>query len=373
MSEYQVMPELTAEEYAELKADIARRGVMVPIEYDELGHVLDGYHRLRICGELGIKDFPKVIRAGMTEAEKLTHARKLNMARRQLTQEQKRGLIREQLKETPKQSDRQIAKALGVSHPTVSAQRKELEENGDVEKFTTSIDTLGREQPRHRNLLEPVQRMQTAVSNISHGCEEKLRPCVELEHIQEADTQTPALIPDDTDAVQEIRTKAHVSYNSGNNEWYTPLEYIELAREVMGSIDLDPASSEKANEVVNAARYYTAEDDGLSQEWHGNVWLNPPYSSELITKFTDKFIMSARDKAIDQAVILVNNATETEWFSRLAGIADAVCFPKGRVKFYAPDGKIGAPLQGQAILYFGAYADCFVDTFRRKGWCALLQ
>ena len=99
---YQVMPELTAEEYAELKADIALRGVMVPIEYDEAGNVLDGYHRLRICGELGIKDYPRVIRSGMSEAEKLTHARKLNMARRHLTQEQKRGLIREQLRATPR-------------------------------------------------------------------------------------------------------------------------------------------------------------------------------------------------------------------------------------------------------------------------------
>ena len=132
--DYQVMPELTPEEYAELKADIAQRGVMVPIEYDELGNVLDGYHRLKICGELGIKDFPKVIRAGMTEAEKLTHARKLNIARRHLTQAQKRGLIREQLKATPEQSDRQIAQALGVSHITVGTQRRELESIGQIDQ-----------------------------------------------------------------------------------------------------------------------------------------------------------------------------------------------------------------------------------------------
>ena len=112
---YQVMPELTAEEYAELKADIASRGVMIPIEYDEAGNVLDGYHRLRICGELGIKDYPRVIRAGMTEAEKLTHARKLNLARRHLTNKQRRTLIQDQLKATPEKSDRQIAEALGVS------------------------------------------------------------------------------------------------------------------------------------------------------------------------------------------------------------------------------------------------------------------
>ena len=70
MQDYQVMPPLSAEEYNELKNDIAARGVMVPIEYDEHGNVLDGHHRLQICAELGIKEFPKVIRAGMTEAEK---------------------------------------------------------------------------------------------------------------------------------------------------------------------------------------------------------------------------------------------------------------------------------------------------------------
>ena len=148
MKNYQVMPELTPEEYAELKADIAERGVMIPIEYDELGNVLDGYHRLKICEELGIKNYPRVIRAGMTEAEKLTHARKLNMARRHLTSEQKRGLISDQLKATPEQSDRQIAQVLGVSHPTVASKRKELEESGELEKFTSSIGADGKERPR---------------------------------------------------------------------------------------------------------------------------------------------------------------------------------------------------------------------------------
>lgn len=67
-----------------------------------------------------------------SEAEKQTHARKLNMARRHLTSEQKRVLIRDQLKATPEQSDRQIAKALGVNHETVGTQRKELEADGGI-------------------------------------------------------------------------------------------------------------------------------------------------------------------------------------------------------------------------------------------------
>ena len=148
MSMYQVMPELSADEYSELKADIKERGVMFPIEFDEFGNTLDGHHRLKICEELGITEYPKVIRAGMTEEQKRTHARKLNMARRQLSQEQRRDLIREQLKETPEKSDRQIAAALGVSNSTVSSQRKEMVANHQLCESHSSIGADGRERPR---------------------------------------------------------------------------------------------------------------------------------------------------------------------------------------------------------------------------------
>lgn len=145
---YQVMPDLTAEEYAELKADIAARGVMVPIEFDEHGNTLDGHHRLKICAELGIKDYPKVIRAGMTETEKRTHARKLNMARRQLNREQKQQLIQAQLRETPERSDRQIAAGLGVDKNTVNVQRKKMESTGEIHQLKTSVGADGKERPR---------------------------------------------------------------------------------------------------------------------------------------------------------------------------------------------------------------------------------
>ena len=179
MTDYQVMPELSAEEYAELKADIEQRDVMVPIEYDEQGNVLDGYHRLKICGELGIKDFPKVIRAGMTESEKLTHARKLNIARRHLTSEQKRGLIREQLKETPEKSDRQIAKALGVDNHTVASQRKNLEASEEIPQFDTSIGADGKERPRQ------VARKPVSVFNPTKREERAMKKPEVIERMQE--------------------------------------------------------------------------------------------------------------------------------------------------------------------------------------------
>jgi phage N-6-adenine-methyltransferase len=168
-------------------------------------------------------------------------------------------------------------------------------------------------------------------------------------------------------AYKDIK-KPHVALNSGNNEWYTPRNIIETARAVMGSVDLDPASSDCANEVVDAETYYTAETDGLTKEWFGNVWMNPPYSTELIDKFVDKLVEQRSN--YKQAIVLVNNATETEWFEKIVNIASVVCFPRHRVKFYKPDGKVGAPLQGQAILYIGGASSKFTSLFSEIGWCA---
>jgi N6-adenosine-specific RNA methylase IME4/DNA-binding Lrp family transcriptional regulator len=152
---FQVMPPLSADEYTELKTDIAARGVMVPIEYDETGNILDGHHRVKACQELGIKEWPSVVRLGLDEAGKRTHARKLNMARRHLNQEQRRSLVQAELKDRPEVSDRQIAKALGVSNPTVSAVRKELVENGELLNFNSSIGADGKERPRAVTRREP--------------------------------------------------------------------------------------------------------------------------------------------------------------------------------------------------------------------------
>jgi ParB family chromosome partitioning protein len=166
--------------------------------------------------------------------------------------------------------------------------------------------------------------------------------------------------------IEEVR-RPHVVNNSGNNEWYTPSEYIEAAREVMGGIDLDPASCELANKVVMATNYYSVSDEGLSQEWTGNVWLNPPYSGGLVSLFCKKLVTS---EGVKQAIVLVNNATETQWFDTLVEVAAAVVFTRGRIKFVGVDGVMNTPLQGQAFLYFGDNEDKFLEEFAVFGWGA---
>lgn len=170
-----------------------------------------------------------------------------------------------------------------------------------------------------------------------------------------------------------IPAKPHVANNSGNNEWYTPAVYVEAAREVMGGIDLDPASSVIANQVIQAEAFYTVEDDGLSHDWFGRVWMNPPYASDLIGQFSAKLAYHYGTGDVVEAVVLVNNATETGWFGDLIRMASAVIFPNGRVRFWKPDGELGAPLQGQAIIYLGNYPQVFLDVFSKFGWGASIN
>jgi len=159
----------------------------------------------------------------------------------------------------------------------------------------------------------------------------------------------------------------HVSNNSGENEWHTPPFIIETAKSVMGNIDLDPASSRLANEIVGAKEFYTIEDDGIKKDWHGKVWLNPPYSQPDISNFAK----AVTHKKYDEIMILVNNATETDWFRMMADISKVICFINKRVKFIDRDGNPGAPLQGQAIMYKGSNIDGFIKKFKENGLCMI--
>lgn len=154
---------------------------------------------------------------------------------------------------------------------------------------------------------------------------------------------------------------------TGENEWYTPARYIELARRVLGTIDVDPASNEIAQQTVRATTYYTADTNGLDKEWHGKVWMNPPYSRELIGRFIDKLTGEYQSGRCTEAIVLTHNSTDTKWAASLFGGAEALCFTRGRIRFVSPKGKFAAPAMGQLFPYFGRRPDRFASVFRDVG------
>jgi phage N-6-adenine-methyltransferase len=171
----------------------------------------------------------------------------------------------------------------------------------------------------------------------------------------------------DSEPTPADATETPVSLRDGydSDEWYTPDEIIRTAHHVMGSIDLDPATCELAQTVVQAATYFTRVDNGLSQPWHGSVWLNPPYSAP--QAWIDKLFSELAAARCQQAIVLVNNATETAWFQRLLTESKLVCFPARRLAFWRHDHSNVGARQGQALFYFGNRADQFYSAFSATG------
>lgn len=173
----------------------------------------------------------------------------------------------------------------------------------------------------------------------------------------------------DAAAIDEEVISRPANFSSASNEWYTPAEYVNAARELMGGIDLDPASNALANETVQAARYYVQEDNGLAQTWYGRVFLNPPYGvtdgESNAGVWARKLISEYRAGNVSEAVMLVNANTERKWFSPLWNFP--ICFTNHRIQFYTPDGVGAQPVDGNALIYLGENVTGFVDVFSRFG------
>jgi hypothetical protein len=135
----------------------------------------------------------------------------------------------------------------------------------------------------------------------------------------------------------------------------TPKWVVEIARESMGGIDLDPCSTDEANARVEATTYYALSEggDGLTLGYFGNVFMNPPYSKGLIDAFVEKFLAHWGAGEIKNGFIITNNVTETRWAQELAKSCSAVWLLAGRVHFIEPGGKEARETrQGQLVWFY---------------------
>lgn len=114
-----------------------------------------------------------------------------------------------------------------------------------------------------------------------------------------------------------------------SDEWYTPSYIIEA----LGEFDLDPCA---AHGWITAKKHLYKEDNGLDKEWHGRVWLNPPYSRKLIVPFIEKMARHGNGVAL-----IFNRMDITLWHETIFPTVDSMFILRGRLKFYRPDGSQG--------------------------------
>jgi len=285
-----------------LRDNIAANGVLVPILVDSNGpcRKIIDGNYRKAIADELDYDCPEIVHAGLDEEEKRTLARALNLARRQFSTEQKREVIADQLRETPGWSLRRTAKMLGVDHKTVASVRDDLHSSGEIPQFDRTV-----------------------------GLDGKYRSAACM-----------------------------------NQERYTPAGIADAVREVLEQIDLDPASSPKANEIVKASSYFTQGTDGLKKRWSGRVFLNPPFDAwpTWLAKL-EKEIAAGRVK---QAIVV--GPANISAFRPLLLRGGLLLVPTERPKFYDPSAdRLVDPPFGSLICYVGTERTRFVEVFRDKG------
>lgn len=169
-------------------------------------------------------------------------------------------------------------------------------------------------------------------------------------------------------------------------EWYTPSPFVEAAREVMGGIDLDPASREEANRIVKANAFLTAEEDGLKHDWFGRIFLNPP--GGLVGDFWLHLLRQSTLGNTKQAIWIGYSLEQLQTLQCVGApwtpLSFPMCVPNRRIAFIENEAKKAAriakllalgktpnekssPSHANYITYLGDRKERFRDCFSRFG------
>lgn len=152
-----------------------------------------------------------------------------------------------------------------------------------------------------------------------------------------------------------------ILHSSANDAWMTPIPILEAAREVLGKITLDPASSPEANERVKAHMYFTKENDGLVRNWRavyemtGSVWCNPPGGRGVAKAFWTKLNHERQMGNIRHAIFLFFSIEGLQnCQGRVSPSMLPTCIPRKRIRFDHMPGLVDR-------------TSLFIETFKQFG------
>jgi ParB-like chromosome segregation protein Spo0J len=389
-----LFPMMGEAEYAAL-LDSMRSGYdeTVPIVTYE-GQILDGRNRYRAANELGITppfveytgDDPLgfVIRHNLTRRH-LNESQRAMIAGRLATMTQGNATGNNQWKSahgrisTPEVSQPEAAAMLNVSERSIQ-RAKNIER--DAPELVPLIDRGELSvRPAAQIAKMPEEQRARVMERIEAGERNASRA---IREVMQAHPDAVAYDDEDEDEEELWQPKQRAQqamgatvYSHKSLDYYTPEYVTNAAHDVMGGIDLDPASCAMAQEWINAKTYYTIDDDGLSKEWMGRVWLNPPYSytdgRSNQDLWSSRLVTEYRSGNVTEGLLLVKAALGYKWFERLWD-EWPVCFMGERLSFVMPDSSsTGQSKQATAIFYIGPNVSKFVEVFRTMGRVILLE
>jgi ParB family chromosome partitioning protein len=357
---------MSQEEWEPFLADIAANGLKHPITtWHDM--IVDGRHRQRACEATGVAPRYDVLDASWDEGRVLLHCASLHK-RRNMTADQ-RAMYGARIKGHYEQitAARQVSGkgedgsgGRGNKKTLPSTQGKVTEEPDRHARESSALAAQAAGAPSRYSVEQATLVMRASPDLASR---------VERGEIKLAQAVRVAKAPEEQRAAIAAQLATNTRSEEEGDSWGTPREWIGLARTIMGGIDLDPATNAGAQKIVQAKTYYTREDNGLEREWHGRVWMNPPYSQPLVTQFIQKLFAEGAAGRVTEALVLVNNATDTTFGQTLLINADAVLFPKGRISFCTPGTEIAlqGTRQGQMLVYLGPNVDRFVSACADRG------
>jgi phage N-6-adenine-methyltransferase len=253
---------------------------------------------------------------------------------------------------TDKQSDRWEEKAIERIDSDISASTyrkgKAVKEKANSEAEPEQVREAAKE------AWEDLQSNEQSFNSAYNAVKEAERGCESPN--SESDDDTGA----DDAASTENSHDLDVLTSDESDEWSSPRELVEPLDAAVGGFDLDPCSGAESSPF--AAETYTAADDGLAQPWHGDVWVNPPYSE--MWDWTDKAIEAVSTGDAETVCFLCKGDSSTDWWQCAASHAAVICAIDHRLSF--GDGDSSAPFASHVVV-FGALPEALRAALEEFG------
>lgn len=361
------MREVSEDKVTEIASSIKEIGLLNPITISDKNELIAGLHRLNAYKLLGYAEIEanvvplsglkqelaeideNLIRADLHYIDRGDHLKRRKWIYEKLHPETKQGQYG--------QKGSEIIKKVEKPGSGVSTVKTFIEDTSDKSGMSKSKI---KEEIQISNNLTPEMKAQVKKADLSKTEALKL---ARLEPEKQKQVMT-----------NMMNTKQAMNatvYSHNSLEYYTPEQYIEAARELMGSIDTDPATCNAPQKWIKAKTIYTEKEDGLSKEWYGNVWLNPPYSKTNGQSNQEIWALKLLDEYekgnVTAGILLVKAALGYNWFEKLWDILP-VCFARERLSFVLSNGSNeGQSKQATAFFYIGKDVNNFKRIFSKFG------